>query len=167
MTDNNKAPSLRLSPVKEKAAYIIANGGTQVTAADKCGKSKQTLTKWCKDPKFLSRIDELRADFSQQADEILQEGVVDAALTVIAVIKGRLTVIVGKDEDEEDIVAPADNTTLNTRLKAALWILDRHKKGKLPSRSRPKDTEDAAAEAEFTSDEEADDMLDRGIPEDE
>ncbi|KKL89950.1 hypothetical protein LCGC14_1909560, partial [marine sediment metagenome] len=37
----------------------------------------------------------------------------------------------------------------------------------LPKPSRTKDSEDAAAEAEFTSDEEAEDMLSAGVPEDE
>lgn len=157
-----KAPSLRLSARKERAAFIIANGGTQTKAANRIDVSKQTLTKYMKDPVFRKRIDELRADFSQQADEILQEGVVDAARTVIDVISGKLTVTI--DRNGEELVLPADTTTINTRLKAALWVLDKHQKGKLPGPKRSRDSEEAAAEAEFTSEEEADEMLERGIP---
>jgi len=160
-----KAPSLRLSPIKEKAAFIIANGGTQTLAAEKCGKTKQTVSKWCKDEDFQKRVDELRADFSQQADEILQQGVVDAAKTVVDVASGKLTHTITVEGEEMEV--PADLATLNPRLKAALWLLDKHQKGKLPKPSRTKDSEDAAAEAEFTSDEEAEDMLSAGVPEDE
>ena len=163
---NQKAPSLRLSPVKEKAAFIIANGGTQTLAADKCNKTKQTISKWCKDEGFQKRIDELRADFSQQADEILQQGVVDAAQTIVDVASGNLTkIFIDGDGIEMDV--PADVATINPRLKAALWLLDKHQKGKLPKPNRTNESEEAAAEAEFTSDEEADEMLDAGIPEDE
>jgi len=161
----SKTPSLRLSPVKEKAAFIIANGGTQTQAADKCGKTKQTVSKWCKDEDFQKRVDELRADFSQQADEILQRGVADAAQTVIDVATGKLTNLILVEGETMEV--PADIATINPRLKAALWILDQHKKGKLPKPTRTKESEDAAAEAEFTSEEEAEEMLNSGIPEDE
>ena len=161
----SKAPSLRLSPVKEKAAFIIANGGTQTLAGERCNKTKQTISKWCKDPEFQKRVDELRADFSQQADEILQQGVVDAAQTIVDVASGKLTTTISVEGEEMEV--PADVSTLNPRLKAALWLLDKHQKGKLPKPSRTDESEEAAAEAEFVSDEEADEMLDAGVPEDE
>ncbi|KKN03589.1 hypothetical protein LCGC14_1106200 [marine sediment metagenome] len=161
----SKAPSLRLSPVKEKAAFIIANGGTQTLAAERCDKTKQTVSKWCKEENFQKRVDELRADFSQQADEILLQGVVDAAQTVVDVASGKLTNTIVVEGEEVEVAA--DLATLNPRLKAALWLLDKHQKGKLPKPTRTKESDMAAAEAEFTSEEEAEEMLTSGIPEDE
>ncbi|KKK95506.1 hypothetical protein LCGC14_2672100, partial [marine sediment metagenome] len=127
--------------------------------------TKQTVSKWCKDEDFQKRVDELRADFSQQADEILQQGVVDAAQTVVDVASGKLTHTITVEGEEMEV--PADLATLNPRLKAALWLLDKHQKGKLPKPKRTKESEDAAAEAEFTSDEEAKEMLNSGVPDDE
>ena len=134
-------------------------------AGERCNKTKQTISKWCKDPEFQKRVDELRADFSQQADEILQQGVVDAAQTIVDVASGKLTTTISVEGEEMEV--PADVSTLNPRLKAALWLLDKHQKGKLPKPSRTDESEEAAAEAEFVSDEEADEMLDAGVPEDE
>lgn len=150
------ASSLRLSPKMERAALMIAEGWTQVRAASKeegVDVSKQTMNRWCKDPDFIARVQELRSSSSKQADEILEMGVPDAADTVVGIANGKI----GPDYDEN---GKPDNAGLNARLRAALYILeDRKKKTKSGQTSKRPGIGDRAF---IMNEDEADELLDRG-----
>jgi transcriptional regulator with XRE-family HTH domain len=170
-----QVPSLRLTPKQEKAAYLIANGKTQKAAASAAGVSKVTVNAWMKKESFQQRINELRLDLDKQADEILAVGVIDAAKTVTKIASGKFTIDHtekrtselpdGTETTEEEFIEGdfSDTRALNARLKAALWLLDMRKKGKIPpaSGARPH-TNIAEDVADSADDEESKEMLERG-----
>ena len=161
----NKAPSLKLSPRKERAASIIANGGTQTEAAEKVGVSKQTLTSWAKDKKFQERIEELRTDHLKQADELLEKSVPEAAAFLAALAAGRVSALKCGECDKN--LGVQDSKELSLRQKTSTWILDRYKKGKIPLAREGLAEQEAAKEAEMMDEDELDELATRGTPSDE
>ena len=157
---SERVPSLRLPPKKELACRLIAEGATQTHAAahPQVNVTKQTLTKWAKDPNFRSRIEELRTDLELQAQEIIKGGIVDAAEAVVRIAAGNVKVKV--IENGEELEVDADSRVLGARLKAALWILESVQQKKLPKlNSSSKQT--AAAQAELADPADAREWLDR------
>ena len=115
--ETKRLMSLSLSPLREKAASMMAEGNSQSQVARELHISKGTICKWYKKPEFKGRVDQLRVDLKHQAEEVLEMGITDAAKTVTDLASGRLDF--------------ADAKELNPRLRAALYILDRFtKKGK-------------------------------------
>ncbi len=161
----SRVPSLRLSPRKERAASIIANGGTQTEAAEKVGVSKQTLTSWAKDKKFQDRIEELRTDHLKQADELLEKSVPEAAAFLAALAAGRVSALKCGECDKN--LGAQDSKELSLRQKTSTWILDRYKKGKIPPTRADLPEQEAAKEAEAMEDDELDELATRGTPSDE
>lgn len=140
-----KAPSIRLKPIKEKAALLIAEGAIQVIAADQCQVTEATMSRWCNDPEFQQRVEQLRTDVISQGDERLAESYTDAVETIIKI---------AKSGGVPGVVA--------SQLRAAMFIIDRNKKrGRTPT-DPTKATRTAEVEAELTADEEADELLGRG-----
>lgn len=140
-------PSLALDARREKAAWLIANGAKQVEAADKVGVTKQTVTKWMSDKAFTDRLEQLRTDIFKQADEILEQSIVEAAQAVVDIASGNATA--------------DDPRTLNARLRAALWVLDRFKTKKgAPAKSKQEEERDF--ELEMTSEAELVELLEKG-----
>ena len=147
------APSLKLTHKQEQAAKLLAEGNTQTKAADEVGVTKQTLNRWVKDPLMRKRIEELRLDVVKQADEILNLSIPKAAETVANLAAGELDFV--------------DSKVLNPRLRAALYILDRHLKAKLPkvkTTERRSPSNDYDEDEDVTSgfdDAELDDLIER------
>ena len=158
-------PSLRLSPRKERAASIIANGGTQTEAAEKVSVSKQTLTKWAKDERFQKRIEELRTDHLSQGDELLEHSVPAAAAFLAALAAGRVSALKCSECDKN--LGVQDSKELSLRQKTSTWILDRYKKGKIPLAKEGLAEQEAAKEAEMMENEELEELATRGTPSDE
>ncbi len=161
----NRVPSLRLSPRKERAASIIANGGTQTEAAEKIGLSKQSMTAWCKDEKFQNRIEELRTDHLSQGDELLEHSVPAAAAFLAALAAGRVSAL--KCEKCDTNLGVQDSKELSLRQKTSTWILDRYKKGKIPPAKEGMGEQETAQEAEGMDEDELDELATRGTPSDE
>ena len=107
-------PSLRLPPHKERAAQLLADGLTQRQVAERIGRHEVTLSRWKDDPNFVRRVEQLRTDLQRQADEVILDGVADAAKFVADVARGEVTT--------------DDPRQLGARLRAALWILERGRK---------------------------------------
>lgn len=148
-TEENLVESLRLPPKKEKAAGLIADGISQRKTAQIIGSTPQTLNTWCKEEDFKKRVQELRTDISKQLDEILNGGAKKAAQTVIDLAAGNL-----QYEDAKE---------LNSRLRAALFILDRFKSPKLNKSTTPgrRAERDATTEGDLMDEDEAKELLDR------
>ncbi len=99
----------KLTPVKERAALLIAEGWTQADTARKISKYPQTISRWMKEDKdFVARIDELCADLTSQAMELLRESIVDNTEIVLEIAK-----------------AGGEPGVVSSQLKAALWCIDR------------------------------------------
>ena len=99
----------KLSPVKERAALLIAEGWTQADTARKIGKWPQTVSSWMtQDEDFVARIAELCADLTSQAMELLRESIVDNTEIVLGIAK-----------------AGGEPGVVSSQLKAALWCIDR------------------------------------------
>lgn len=153
----------RLSHIKkERAARLIASGKTQAAAArdPNVDVTPVTMTNWAKDPEFQRRVETLRNQVSIKAEDILEQGVEEAAQTIVDIARGELMTKTAGENGET--LVPADPKTITTRLKAALWILDRYEKGHLPEKGPEKHMPPPP-----TTDEEVDDLLSRGVPEDE
>lgn len=112
--NNNVSPGLRLSPLREKAAQLLAEGSSQAETSRELHISKTTINKWCKNTEFKDRINQLRSDSVMQAKDILEMSIPDAARTVVELAAGNL-----QFEDPKE---------LNPRLRAALYILERFAK---------------------------------------
>jgi hypothetical protein len=139
-----------LSPKKERAAWLIAHGSTQAAASrdPRVDVTVQTMSHWGKDPDFQRRVELLRTDTSLSAEQILEQGVEDAAQTIVDIASGALVY--------------EDKTELNARLKAALFIVGRYEKGKLPEKGPEKDMPPIP-----TDPKEVDELLQRGMPEED
>ena len=147
--EENLIESLRLPPKKEKAAGLIADGVSQRKTAQVVLSTPQTINTWCKEEDFKRRVDELRTDISKQLDEILNGGARRAAQTVVDLAAGSL-----QYEDAKE---------LNSRLRAALFILGRFKSPKLNKSTTPgrRSERDATTEGDLMDAEEVQELLDR------
>ena len=131
MIDDYAAPSVRLPPRKERAAQLIAKGSKQTEAArdEQVHVTKQTMGTWMKDPEFKKRIDELRTNSTTQAEEILSDHYTDAARVLVEIMLGKTTVVTKTNDDgsTETVELGLDSKLVSSRLKAALFILERTK----------------------------------------
>ncbi|KKL59398.1 hypothetical protein LCGC14_2215750 [marine sediment metagenome] len=99
----------KLTPVKERAALLIAEGWTQADAARKIGKWPQTISRWMtEDEDFVARISELCSDLTSQAMELLRESILENTEIVLKIAK------VG-----------GESGVVSSQLKAALWAIER------------------------------------------
>ena len=114
----------KLTPEKERAAVLLAEGKTQTKVGEILGHTKQTINAWCHEPEFRKLVSELKSNALKQVEEMLENGMPSAARAVLDIVQGNVDI-----EDPRLITA---------RLKAALWILDRHKKtsGLAPSKKK-------------------------------
>ncbi|KKN05183.1 hypothetical protein LCGC14_1089920 [marine sediment metagenome] len=134
---------------KERAAYLLATGSTQVEAANDIGVHKQTIYKLTLNPDFQRLVARFKQDLGREADEVLEGGVAAAAKTIVQMAEGKID-------------------ANSAQLKAALWLLDRVKGPKAPPRpdKEAQDEEkELAAELEGTHAEELEEMLSSGQPE--
>ena len=135
---------IKLPPLQEKAAKMFSEGFTQSEIGVKLGKNRVTINKWAQNPDFQKKVDFLRTDLLKKVDDILTQGVEEAAEAIIAIAKG---------EGAPGVVA--------SQLKAALYIVDKIKKEKLPPPKVDKRDLEAQTEAELLEDEEALEYLGR------
>ncbi len=114
-----------LSPKKDLAARLLSQGYTQVEVArdERVDVTKQTLNNWCKDEVFQKRVEEFRTDLVKQAEEVFARNVGEAAEAIVEIAVGRPA-----DEDGKAI----DHRFIASKLKAALFIVDRMMGKKLP-----------------------------------
>jgi len=139
----------RLPGKREVAAQLMAEGKTQADASrdGRVNVTKQTMNKWAHDPDFQRRVEELRSDPVETADELLIEDAITAVEVVKRVMRG-------------DVEDPKLATTM---LKAALYVLDLAKRKKLPPPT-PRNGVGAPGtreKVEGLSDDEIDDLLTR------
>ena len=131
--------SLRLSPKMERAATLRSRGLNKAdTRRDpQVGVSQSTMDRWCENPEFARRVEELRTSVDLQATEILQDSLTDAARVMRDIIAGK--------EFEGSVLCPgcgldvtaSVTSDFKSRQKAAQWLLDTYYKGKLPKTQRP------------------------------
>lgn len=122
----------RLRYEKERAATLLAEGKTQTRVAEILGRTKQTINGWCKEPEFQAAVERFKSDALREVEKMLEGGLPSAARAVLDIIQSN-------NNPEED------SRALTARLKAALWLLDQHKKSKLPTvrnRQKPLPLED-------------------------
>lgn len=127
--------SLRLSPRKELAARLLSTGLKQIQVArdDRIKVTKQTMHIWCQDPVFKARIDEYRTDKLKQADEMLNDRVLDAVETIV-------DIATSKPVDDEG--NPIDSRIISTKFAAAKWVAERAMGKKMPPINKTKQEEE-------------------------
>lgn len=110
-----------LSPKKDLAAQLLSQRYTQVEVArdERIDVTKQTLNNWCKDKEFQKKIEEYRTDLLKQAEEVFARNVGEAAEAIVEIAIGQPTT--GEGEDKR----PVDHRFVASKLKAALFIIDR------------------------------------------
>jgi hypothetical protein len=135
--------SLKLSPRKEKAALLLADGVIQAEAARRCGVTPKTMSMWARSPAVIARVEQLRTDITKQALELLEQETLDAVKVVIEIAKHGGTPGV-----------------VSSQLKAALWIAERRIKG--PPTGAASRQSESNSTADRLSDEEAEELLARG-----
>ena len=132
-SDEGLSIDTRLRYEKERAAALLAEGKTQTRVAEILGRTKQTVNGWCKEPDFQAAVERFKSDAIREVEKMLEGGLPSAARAVLDIIQSN------NNSDE-------DSRTLTARLKAALWLLDQHKKSKLPTvknKQAPLSIEDA------------------------
>ena len=137
----------KLTPIKERAALLLAEGWTQADTARKIEKWPQTITRWMKeDEDFVARISELTSDLTSQSMELLRESILENTEIVLKI---------AKTGGEPGIVS--------SQLKAALWAIE--KVIGVPAKlSDKKNRADQGIEAELLkkSDAELQELAERG-----
>lgn len=143
--DDERVPSLRLNPVRERAALLIAEGWSQVRVAEKIEYTPQTLSKWCKhDEEFMARVEILRADITKQANERLAESLPEAVDAIISIAKHGGT---------PGVVA--------SRLRAAMYIVELANNPKIKAITRRPGSREAIVEGMSMTESEAKEMLNK------
>jgi hypothetical protein len=150
---------MRLSPKKDLAAKLIAQGYTQAEVArdERIGVTKQTMNNWHSDEGFQERVNDYRTDPIKQVQEIFSRSVGEAAEAIVETAIGRPTVDT-VNADGESITVPVDHRLISSKLKAALFIVEQvtGKKAIPTSTVKPKEELD---EVSFVSDDEMDEAL--------
>ncbi len=145
---------MKLSPRKELAARLIAAGHTQVDVYrdTRIAVTKQTMSAWCHEPDFISRVEELKIDIVANVQEILIKSAPEAAETLIGLVTTN-----GNGEK----MGNEDSKIAALKLKGSLWILDRVL-GKAQLKRKDKlSVEDEEEDDEFApDDEEIDSVID-------
>jgi hypothetical protein len=125
---------------------MLAEGESQAGVGRILRKNKGTITRWMKNPRFRSRVEELRTDLTRQAVELLQESVVDNTQIILDI---------ARDGGTPGVVS--------SQLRAALWAVERILK---PAPRAAEDESKAfrtmAAEVDRLPDDEIDELLERG-----
>lgn len=143
LDDYIKLPSLILSPEKEKAAQLLAEGHRQAVVAKTIGYDRATIWKWSKDPVFRKRIESLRIDIMEEANEVLQETTTKAAQAISGIATGEI-----------------DGQGIASQLKAAMYILQRVEAKPLPTSVNS--SKDIIAPVESYTDDEVEELMERG-----
>ena len=114
-----------LPPKKEIAASLLAQGFLQAEVArdKKVNVTKQTMTAWMKDTNFVNKINEYKTDKVRHAEEVFSRNVGEAAEVIVEIATSG-----AKDEDGKSV----DSRIVASKLKAALFIIDRTMGKKLP-----------------------------------
>ncbi len=104
---------MKLSPKKERAARLIAQGHTQVQAYKdpQINVTKQTMSNWNQEKDFKKRVQELQTDTVITVQEILMKSAPDAADALVKVVIGN------NGDDDAKMIA--------LKLKGSLWLLER------------------------------------------
>lgn len=104
---------MKLSPRKELAARLIAQGNTQVQAYKdpNIKVTKQTMSNWNQEKEFKKRVQELQTDTVTTVQEILMKSAPDAADALVKVVTGK------SGDDDSKMIA--------LKLKGSLWLLER------------------------------------------
>ena len=150
--------NISLTPKKDLAAKLIAQGYTQAEVArdERVGVTKQTMNNWYKDDDFQARIEEHKTDPVKGAEEIFSRAVGEAADAIVQIAIGRPTTTIIKDEKEIEV--PIDHRFIASKLKAALFVVERVVGKKQPiGDTKPKEEE--LDETSFVSEDEIDDAL--------
>lgn len=107
-----------LSPKKELAAKLLSQGYNQAeTARDKrINVTKQTMNAWYKDEEFQDKIKEYQTDLFKQAEEVFARNVSEAADAIVEIATRNPVDEKGK---------PIDHRLISSKLKAALFIIER------------------------------------------
>jgi len=137
-----------LKPALEKYCLLVAEGWSQARAVREVNKTPQTATAWMKRPEVRERIAELRQDLTSQAIVLLRESVVENTNIILDI---------AKRGGERGIVP--------SRLKAAIWALEKVLKPTAGSGNESPETKalsSLARELEASSNEEVDELLERG-----
>jgi hypothetical protein len=98
----------RLPPNKEKAALLIAEGWKQVDVAAELHVDPSTITRWRKETDFKLRLGELVEDLTSQSVVYIREKVLDNVKII-----------------QEIAESGGEPGIVSSRLKAALWLVDR------------------------------------------
>jgi len=150
--------NISLTPKKDLAAKLIAQGYTQAEVArdERIGVTKQTMNNWHSDDDFQSRVEEHKTDPVKGAEEIFARAVGEAADAIVQIAVGRPMVTIIKDEEEVEV--PIDHRFIASKLKAALFVVERVVGKKAPINGiKPKEEE--LDENSFVSEDEIDDAL--------
>ena len=140
---------MKLSPKKELAARLIAQGYTQAeTYRDpRVAVTKQTMSNWNHEPDFKKRIQDLQTDTVTQVQEILMRSAPDAAEALVSVVRGK------NGEDDTKMTA--------LKLKGSLWVLERVLGKSEKIKGKPTlDTEEGESGEFAPDDEEIDSVID-------
>jgi hypothetical protein len=140
-----------LSPNQEKAALLLAEGDSQVSAANAVGVHAATIGRWMNSSAFLARVEELCQDLTSQAVDLLRESVVSNTEVILRI---------AEHGGEAGVV--------NTQLRAALWAVEKVL-GKHDESSTRRTKAEQASEAELLrmSDADAKELLERGEPDEQ
>jgi len=99
-----------LSPVKEQAALLLAEGWKQVDVAGPNGvnRSPVTISRWNKEPEFKAKVEALRRDLTVQSVELLREKVLRNTEIILEIAE-----------------SGGEPGVVSSQLKAALWAVEK------------------------------------------
>lgn len=119
------SPTLGLTATQFRAAQMIARGDKKKDVAAAVNRRPQTISRWLRDPDFQRAVTQLHYDEFRPVYDVLRENVPEMVGIVLHI---------AKEGGEPGVVA--------TRLKAALWVLDKAmKEPKLPKSDETKQDE--------------------------
>jgi hypothetical protein len=150
--------NISLTPKKDLAAKLLAQGYTQAEVArdERIAVTKQTMNNWYKDDNFQERIEEHKTDPVKGAEEIFARAVGEAADAIVQIAVGRPTNTIIKEGEEVEI--PIDHRFIASKLKAALFVIERVVGKKSPLEvTKPKEEE--LDETSNISEDEMDEVL--------
>lgn len=97
-----------LSPAKEQAALLLAEGWKQKDVAEELARSPVTISRWLKEPEFADRVNAFRRDLTVQSVELLREKVLENTQIILDIA-----------------VEGGEPGVVSSRLKAALWAVEK------------------------------------------
>jgi len=82
----------RQTPIRQEAvATALAAGHTRANAARKCGVGETTIKRWQKQPAFMARVAELRAELTDRTLGLLARASGKAVVTLVASLNDEST----------------------------------------------------------------------------